>query len=199
MDTKQAELELSLIKQMMIDSRQIVIDNGWHYIFWGVVVTVALTANYLMALNHVAMKYAGIMWLVVIVGAWITASIVERRADKKRKVKTFAGKLLSALWASSGVSMFMFGFVGTMSGAYNSVYICPLIATVLGVSYFTSGAIQQIKWFQMLSLGWWAGAIITFVFPSIHTLLIFAIMMLFFQITPGVVLYRKWKNENIIA
>jgi hypothetical protein len=93
----------------------------------------------------------------------------------------------------------MFGFVGTMSGAYNSVYICPLIATVLGVSYFTSGAIQQIKWFQMLSLGWWAGAIITFVFPSIHTLLIFAIMMLFFQITPGVVLYRKWKNENIIA
>lgn len=197
MDTKQAELELSLIKQMMIDSRQVVIDNGWHYIFWGVVVTVALIANYLMALNHIAMKYAGMMWLVMMVGAAITASIVERRVDKKRKVKTFAGKLLSALWTSSGVAMFMFGFVGTMSGAYNSVYICSLIATVLGVSYFTSGAIQQIKWFQMLSLGWWAGAIITFVFPSVHTLLIFAVMMLFFQITPGVVLYRKWKTENI--
>ena len=197
MDTKQAELELSLIKQMMIDTRQIIIDNGWHYIFWGVTVTLALIANYIMALNRVAMKYAGMMWLIMMVSAAIIGSIAERRINKKRKVKTFAGKLLSALWTSSGVAMFMFGFVGTMAGAYNSVYICSLISTVLGVSYFTSGVIQQVKWLQMLSYGWWAGAIVTFILPSVHTLLIFAIMMLFFQTIPGLILYRKWKKANI--
>jgi hypothetical protein len=196
MDTRQAEAELSLIKQMMIDSRRVVVDNGWHYIFWGVVVTAALLANYIMALNKVAMKYAGMMWFVTMVGAAIIAGIAERRSDRKRKVKTFAGKILGALWTGAGIAMFMFGFIGTMSGSYNPIYISPLIATVLGAAYFASGAIQQLKWLQMLSIGWWAGAIFTFIFPSVHTLLIFALMMLCLQTVPGIILYRKWKAAN---
>jgi len=93
--------------------------------------------------------------------------------------------------------MFMLGFIGTISGAYNPVYICSLISIVLGVAYFTSGSIQQIKWLKMLSFGWWAGSVFTFLFPSVHTLLIFAIMMFCFQIIPGVILYKKWKNSNL--
>jgi len=197
MDTKQAEAELTLIRQMMIDSRQVVVDNGWHYIFWGVVVTAALIANYIMALNKVAMKYAGMMWMVMMVGAAITAGIAERRSEKKLKVKTFAGKILGALWTGTGITMFMLGFVGTMTGSYNPIYISPLIATVLGAAYFASGAIQQLKWLQMLSIGWWAGAIYTFIFPSVHTLLIFAVMMICLQTVPGIILYRKWKETNI--
>jgi len=197
MDTKQAESELALIKQMMADSRRVVADNGWHYIFWGVVVTAALIANYIMVLQHISMNYAGLMWFITM----ISASIIDRIADKKyagkRRVSTFAGKLLSSLWSASGISMFMLGFVGTITGAYNAIYICSLISVVLGVAYYTSGAIQQIKWLQWLSLGWWAGAVYTFVFPSVHTLLIFAVMMVCFQVVPGIILYKKWKESNL--
>jgi hypothetical protein len=196
MDTKQAELELSVIKKIMEDSRRVVSDNGWHYIFWGVIVTIALIANYIMALSHVDMKFAGIMWFVMMVSAAIVEGVIERRNEKKRKAMTFAAKLLGSLWTSSGIAMFMIGFIGTISGAYNPVYISPLISIVLGVAYFTSGAIQQIKWLQMLSVGWWLGAIGTFAFPGIHTLLIFAAMIVCFQIIPGVILFKKWKKEK---
>ena len=194
-DSKQAETELAVIKQMMADSRRIVADNGWHYIFWGVVVTAALIANYIMVLQHVPMNYAGLMWFAAMISAWIIGSIVGRRSAKKSRVKTFAGKLLNSLWAASGISMFMLGFVGTISGAYNPIYICSLISIVLGVAYYTSGEIQQIRWLKMLSLGWWAGAVFTFAFPGVHTLLIFAVMMICFQVIPGIILYKKWKNE----
>ncbi len=194
-DTTQAELELSVIKKIMEDSRTLVLNNGWHYIYWGIVVTCALISNYIMARMSVTVNYQGMMWFVLMTSAAITGAIIERFVDKKRKVRTFAGKLLGSLWFAGGIAMFMFGFMGTISGAYNPVYICPIISTVLGVTYYTSGAIQQLKWLQRLSYGWWAGAILTFIYPGIHTLLIFALMMICFQTIPGIIINRKWKKE----
>jgi hypothetical protein len=194
-DSTQAELELSVIKKIMEDSRTIAINNGWHYVYWGIIVSCALIANYIMALMKVSLNYQGMMWFVLMTIASIAAAITGRFAEKKRKVQTFAGKLLGSLWFAGGIAMFMVGFLGTVSGAYNPIYICPIISTILGVTYFTSGAIQQIKWLQMLSFGWWAGAVLTFLYPSIHTLLIFALMMIFFQTIPGIILNRKWKQE----
>jgi hypothetical protein len=204
MDTRpinstQAELELSVIRKIMEDSRSIVADNGWHYIFWGISVTCALIANYIMALFRVSMNYQGMMWFILMISTWITEFIIERKIAKKRKVKTFAGKLLGSLWFAAGISMFIFGFVGTITHAYNPIFICPIISTMLGAAYVVSGAIQQTKWLQMLSIGWWSGAVFTFLFPSVHTLLIFAVMMICFQVVPGIILYRKWKRNPAIA
>lgn len=202
MEAKQAELELSIIKKIMDDSRNIALNNGWHYILWGVVVTTALIANYIMVLIRVSNDIAGIMWFVLMTSTAITAGIYEKHFGKKRTLKTFAGNLLGSLWFAGGISMFMFGFIGTMSGAYNPVYICPIISTVLGVTYFTSGEIQQIKWLKLLSLGWWGGAIMMFLFPGAHSLLIYALMLLFLQTVPGIILNRKYKkemNQTVIA
>ena len=51
MEKNQAELELSVIKKIMEDSRNVVMDNGIHYIFWGIIVTAALLVNYIMLLT----------------------------------------------------------------------------------------------------------------------------------------------------
>jgi hypothetical protein len=202
MDSQKAELELSVIKKIMEDSRNIALNNGWHYILWGVVVSCALIANYIMALLRVPNNYAGLMWFILMISTAIVAGLYEKRSDKKRPVKTFAGNLLGALWFAGGIAMFIFGFAGTVSGAYNPVYVCSVISTVLGVTYFVSGEIQQIKWLKWISLGWWAGAIFTFLFGSIHTLLIFALMLIFLQTLPGIILNRKYKkemNQTVIA
>jgi hypothetical protein len=195
METRQAELELSVIKKIMEDSRRIYVNNGIHYIFWGVLVASALIINYVMLLINSSGKYAGYMWLILMVSGVIADGLIGKYQDRKSKVHTFADRILGSLWLASAISMFIFGFVGTISGAYNPVFICPVISTSLGISYFTSGAIQQIKWLQYLSLGWWAGGIFLFAFPSIHTLLIFALMLIFFQVVPGIILKRSAKKE----
>jgi hypothetical protein len=199
MNTTQSQTELEVIKKIMEDSRKVIIDNGWHYIFWGIVVTCALIANYFMILEKVRPQYYGLMWFIAMMSAWIAEIIIERRIQRKRGSKTFAGRLISSLWSMSGISMFIFGFVGTITGAYNPVYICPIISVVLGSTYLISGAIQQIKWMQMLTTGWWSGALYMFLFPQVHTLLIFAIMILCFQVTPGIILYIKWRKSKVTA
>ncbi len=197
METKNAELELSLIKKMMEDSRRLNIDNGIHYIFWGILVTVALLINYSMLLLKVSGNYIGLVWFILMITGAFIDGIIGRRQSKSSKVTTFTSRIMGSLWFASGIAMFMFGFLGTISKAYNPVFICPIISTSLGISYFTSGAIQQIKWLQNISFGWWVGSAIMFIFPSVHTLLIFAIMMISFQVIPGLILNKKSKQDLI--
>lgn len=194
MESKQAELELSVIKKIMEDSRNAVLDNGIHYIFWGVIVTFALLANYIMLLTRTSVNYIGMMWFILMISAAIIDGIIGYRQVKKSQVRTYAGDLLSSLWKATGIAMFMFGFLGIVTRAYDPIYISPVISTTLGIAYYTSGAIQQLKWLKNIAFGWWAGAVYLFIFPSVHTLLIFAIMMICFQIIPGLILNRKYKE-----
>lgn len=196
MESKQAELELSVIKKIMEDSRNAVLDNGIHYIFWGVIVTFALLVNYAMLLTRTSMNYIGMMWFILMISAAIVDGIIGHRQVKRSRVRTYAGDLLSSLWKATGIAMFMFGFLGIVTRAYDPIYISPVISTTLGIAYYTSGAIQQLKWLKYISFGWWAGAFYLFIFPSVHTLLIFAIMMICLQVIPGLILNRKYK-ENL--
>ena len=197
METKNAELELSLIKKMMEDSRRLNIDNGIHYIFWGILVTIALLINYTMLLLKVPGNYIVLAWFILMLSGALIDGIIGRRQSKSSKVTTFTSRIMGSLWFASGIAMFMYGFLGTITKAYNPVFICPIISTSLGISYFTSGSIQQIKWLQNISFGWWAGAAIMFIFPSVHTLLIFAIMMICLQVIPGLILNKKSKQDLI--
>ncbi len=195
METRQAELELSLIKKMMDDSRKISLDNGWHFIYWGSLVTTALLLNYILIIIHAKQQYIGWMWFIMMIGGAIAGGILEKRQEKKMKVHTIAGRIIGSLWFASGIAMFIYGFLGSVSGGYNSVYICPVISTSLGISYFTTGEIQQVKLLKYIAFGWWTGAVILFFYPGIHTLLIFALMMICFQIFPGVLINRKFKKD----
>jgi hypothetical protein len=192
-----AEAELSMIKKIMEDSRRVNIDNGIHYIFWGVLVTIALLVNYAMLLTKTYINYIGLIWFVLMTSGAVIDGIIGRRQSKNSPVHTITSKMLGSLWLASGIAMFMYGFLGIVTKAYDPIFICPIIATTLGISFFTSGTIQQINWLRNLSFGWWLGAAYMFIFPSVHTLLIFAVMIICFQLIPGIILNRISKSDPV--
>ncbi|HRJ86803.1 MAG TPA: hypothetical protein PK753_14105 [Ignavibacteria bacterium] len=189
----QTENELLIIKKIVQDSRNAVADKGWHYIYWGVIVTIALLINYWMVISNISMNYQGMLWFISMISASLIEMIIVKRTEKDIKEKTFSGRLLSTLWGTSGVCMFMFGFIGTLSGAYNPIYIFPVLSAVLGAVYYISGTIQQISWLKYITFGWWTGSLLMFIFPGVNSIIIFAAMIVFFQIIPGLILHRKWK------
>ncbi len=192
---KKAEEEISVIKKIMEDSKKAIVDNGWHYIYWGSIVTAALIVNYLMVLNGVSVNSQGMLWFISMTGAAILEGIIERRREKDTKVKTFAGKLLNTLWSASGICMFILGFAGVVSGAYSAIMIFPLISIILGMAYLISGIIQGVKWLSFICVFWWSGAVLLLLFPGLHSMLIFAGMIVCFQIVPGMILYIQSKKE----
>jgi hypothetical protein len=70
-----------------------------------------------------------------------------------------------------------------------------MMAVILGVSYFVTGVIYGQRWISYLSIGWWLGAVITFIWSGMNSLLVFAFMMVVLQILPGIVFYKKFKKE----
>ena len=195
MDTKQAELELSEIKRIMEDSRRIMVDDGTGFILWGSLVAMGLISSYLSVLGYLEWKVTSIAWFALIGLGWLITIFQLRREKKERKAVSFAGKVAGAIWGSAGITMTIIGFIGSYSGMVKGMGISPLMACVLAAAFFVSGVIYNDKTFRYLSFGWWAGALVMFFWYSPHTLLLFALMILFMQVLPGFIMYKKWKKE----
>ncbi len=193
-----AQQELAFIKKVMNDSRKILIDDGKGLIFWGILVTIGLLLTYLAIVGKWTASM-GWLWPGLIAFGWIYTIVTEVRRERKRSTKTFAGKIIGGLWFSIGISATIIGFVGPFTGAYHGVHISTLISIVLGIGYLLSGLLYGKTWLSLLSIGWWTGAIIMLFMQNLETILIMIGMMLLFQIVPGFILYKEFKNETRIT
>ncbi|MCH9029350.1 MAG: hypothetical protein IH819_06985 [Bacteroidetes bacterium] len=193
-----AQQELAFIKKVMTDSRKILIDDGKATIFWGILISFGLLITYL----SIAQRWESSLswfWPALIGFGWIYTIVTEIRHERKRKVKTFAGKIVGAVWISFGISATILGFVGTVSGAYHGVIISPLISVLLGTAFLVSGLLYGKSWVSYLSVGWWGGAIMMFFMQNLETLLIMISMLILFQVIPGIILYREFKKERTVT
>ncbi|MGA2668089.1 MAG: hypothetical protein ABSF32_04135 [Ignavibacteria bacterium] len=194
MELKQAESEIAVIKKIMEDSKRIAVNDGKDFIIWGTLVFTGLIGTYLFILWNIEV-YIGWLWCAVILIGWIFSIKMHSRAKKSCNARTFAGKILGALWVSSGIGMSLIGFIAGAGSTISMWAICPLISIILGIAYYVSGIIYGYSWINYISLGWWAGAVVMFIFPGIYTLLLFALMMAMLQILPGMIFYLRWKRQ----
>ena len=109
---------------------------------------------------------------------------------------TFTGRIISAVWGATGVGMTLLGFIGTTTGGIKPVFVGAILSVSLGTAYYITGEIIEAKWLCNIAIGWWIGSIVMFIYPGIHSVLIMALMMFFFQTVPGIIIYRKYKKEQ---
>ena len=193
-----AQQELAFIKKVMTDSRNILIDDCKGIIFWGLLISFGLLITYLSITQGWETTLSW-FWPALIGFGWIYTLVTEIRRERKRRVKTFAGKIMGAVWIAFGISATILGFAGTFSGAYHSVIISPLIAVLLGTGFLISGLLYGKPWVSYLAIGWWGGAIVMFFMQNLETLLIMIGMLILFQVIPGIILYREFKKERAVT
>ncbi len=193
-----AQQELAFIKKVMTDSRKILIDDGKATIFWGLLISFGLLITYFSVAQGWETSLSW-FWPALIGFGWTYTIVTEIRHERKRRVKTFAGKIVGAVWIAFGISATILGFVGTVSGAYHGVFISPLIAVLLGTAFLVCGVLYGKSWVSYLSIGWWGGAIAMFFMHNLETLLVMIGMLILFQVIPGLVLYREFKKERIVT
>lgn len=193
MNTNQAVEELEFIKKVIDDTRKLIVHNGFDFIFWGIIIVIGLLSTFAAILLEFRIYYAW-NWIIIVGIGWIYSIYRGIKHGKSKKVHTFAGKLLGAVWISTGIAMTVLGFVGVFTRAYSGIYISPILSTILGIAFFVSGFLYDKKWITYLSAGWWAGAIIMFIYPYLYTLLLMSAMMILLQIIPGIIIYRDSKK-----
>ncbi len=193
MDEKTALEEIQFIRKVIEDTKRNVMYNGRDYIFWGILVIFGMMATYLFHLNQIYFNYIWI-WVVLIPIGWIY-SFINRKSIKEQHPSTYAGKLLGTVWLAAGIAMTIIGFIGPVLGAIKPMAISPIACIITGSAYFISGIIVEEKWIRNLSFGWWIGGIVLLRVVSAESFLIMAVLMLFFQTIPGILIYKKYKEE----
>jgi len=197
MDELTAQEEIAFIKKVMQDSRKVILTDGIEFIYWGVIVTICLLFTYFTAEQHMTgpINMVSIFWTIFMLIGGLGSAVFLKRRYKSAEAKSLAAIVLGKIWLANGIGMILAGFVGGFSGAIHGVFISPLMSCFLGGSYFISGFIYGKKWISYLALLWWLGAVIMFIFPGLYVVLMMAIMMILFQIVPGITLYRESRKE----
>jgi hypothetical protein len=186
--------ELNFIKNIISESRRSFALNGKPYIFWGILIVVGLLLESFRELKFFDFNYMYFFWILLVGIGWVFAYLNSRKHKKETKTKTFAAKIVGAIWLACGISMTIFGFLGTISGAIKGIYVSPVLCLVLAIAYFVTGVVYDYRWQRNLSIGWWAGAVFMFFYPSVYTNLIMAFMMITLQILPGIFLLSEVKK-----
>ncbi len=197
MNQQEALQELSFIRQIMEDSRSVVIYDGRPFIMWGLLVAAGLVASHVLAGSPAMDGLHLWVWAGIALCGWLWSWFDRRRMKSLSRAETFAGKTLAAVWLASGAAVTLTGAAAFM-GKGISLYALPsLTAFILGIAYFMTGRLMRFSWVQVLALCWWAGGVLLLFMPGRMMLLVYAGMMLAFQVCPGIYLQRTVRRELI--
>lgn len=185
-DIIQAELELSLIRKIMEDSRRAVYDTSIQGTFWTLIMAPAILINYLMFVFNTGFNYSGLLWIGAMIIGIIGSIIIAKKEKRTARVKTFAGKILASIGIAAGGANLIFGIASGFIQAFKPIYIVPVDSVVLGMAFYLVGVILQLKTFKFFAFIWWAGAVFFFFFPSFHCFLFLALMLIIMVLLPKI-------------
>jgi hypothetical protein len=195
--------ELAYIRQIIDNSRLAFVEDGKPYILWGILVPLGMTVTYISALqDH---DYGtGYVWIGLTLCGWIYVAWYSRHKVKTQRARSILDRIQSAVWGAIGSMiglLIVMIYVGHSFGSselpgINPFYICSLTAILIGIGYFLSGIANDLRWLRNVAFAWWAGAVVMYLWPSIHVLGLYALMIVLFQVVPGIVLYRAYRTKT---
>ncbi len=195
MDDSQVKEDLAYLRRVIEDSRRVVIDNGMHLLLWGILVVVGMILTY--AYVHFGLNFPEAwMWILLIGAGWLLSIWIGWVKAKKTGAGTFLERVMRSLWIGLGITMTISGFLGPATRVIPSLSVIPLLSFLLATGFLVTSVIQQEHLLRYAAIGWWIGGLISMFWPGDYTILLFAGMMIAFQIIPGLYLYRKWKIDE---
>jgi len=202
METLQAQEELAYIRKIIIESRSSFVEDGKPYVFWGILVSLGMTLTYISALTQTEL-YVGYFWMGLVVVGWLSTIYYVRQSKKReRRTKSFIDRIQGAIWGACGnatglsvllVMLFSSRVIGDVPPIHQ-YYILFITSMFLGIAYFLSGIANDLNWLKNIGFAWWAGAVVMFVWPSVHMLALYAAMIVAFQVIPGIILMKRYKK-----
>ena len=185
MEHKQLIERLDLIEEMIAAGRRDADHWGWAFALWGVGHLVSLFASragYEVAWP-IAMTTCGVVMGIV---------AVRRRSHKA----TTLGRALGAVWSGLGVSMFLVGMIGGISGRVGGTTIVALFFALMGAASFASSLILRWRSWAFAALLWWGATVAALLLEPEVTFWLFVAMAAVAEVGFGVYLMIDERREE---
>ena len=186
------EKSLELITQVITQARNRFEENGFIYMFWGVLTAIASISQFVLLKN----EYYDINWypyFIMPIGA-IYSGFYFSKKHKKTKQNQIS-KLISALWIVLSLNMMILGFLFANSLKENLI---PISLILLSIGVLVSGTSIKSKLLIFSGVIINISAILCFKISWIYQPLLMGIVSIVAILIPGIVLMVKNKRkENV--
>jgi hypothetical protein len=195
--TREKALEnFGLIKEIIRESRTLLIENGSSFVFFGAMISLVTLVSYVLA----AFGYNALIWWLwgfAYIFGLVLWFLLNRAKFKKNTRTSFAGRIYGVTWGGSGIAITVLGLSGLLLGRIDLPVFLAQVSAIIGISYFVSGAITRFIWMMLLSGGWWAGSIVLFLLPWNLCSAFMGSMVFAFELVPGLILYSRNRKKRL--
>lgn len=191
-DKLSPEKSLELITQVINQARNKFEENGFIYMFWGVLIAITSISQFVLLKN----EYYAISWypyLVMPIGAIYSTIYYSKKKEKSKE--NLISKIVSALWIVLSINMMLLGF---LFGNILKENLIPFILILLSIGTIVSGT--SIKSKLQLYSGIFIGfsAFLGFYLDWIYQPLLMGVVSTIAILVPGIILMVQHKRkENV--
>lgn len=202
MEHAQFQEDLEYVKSMIENNRRQLLDNGINYLTTTVFVALGVIVSYILGINgkESLLPYIWIplIFLLIVVNYYLQLKVYKKTKTKK----TFIGKIFTAVWLACGIPILLITVLHFITGLISLQAMFIAISAILGIAYYLTGIINDLKFMQYLAFGWWAGTLLSLIWAYIgkeyQLALFFSVLVVVQQFIPGVIIFSKWrKAQNV--
>jgi hypothetical protein len=162
-------------------------------VIWGVAVAFGYLATYAYVRRWQPIDPNWI-WLACIALPWAYTlrRVFRRLLGDPRPAPRPMIQALRMLWLGCGIAMTVFGLTVCYFGGVREGWIDIVNADILGIGFFVSASLCNLRWMRYVGACWWLGTLGDFALRhSIEILPYSAALMLLLLALPGVALLRS--------
>ncbi|MGD1946668.1 MAG: hypothetical protein ACFB0A_10525 [Croceivirga sp.] len=181
---------IALIGQMIEEAKARFTENGFIYVFWGLLISLIALIQFILLYN----EFYAINWypyLAVPFGMVFTGLYYRKRA-KKRSANQFS-TLIGNIWIALAINKMILGFFFAPVLGEN---LSPVILILLAVGILVSGTVLKSNVLILSSVLINIAGIICFKVNWLYQPLVLSAASFIAVMLPGVYLFMQSKNQN---
>lgn len=181
---------LQIIERMLTETRNRFYNNGFAFLFWGVLIIVICMVSFTAHLLGNDGR-DGYIWAIGIgLGLLVTAVYYGSIAPRTRKFSRLDA-INGKVWIAYAISYFVLMFLC----AHLHLFAPPFIYLLLGMGMFITAGIYKYWSLYAGAAIFWAGAIVSVLIPeNVYQLLLTCILMFLGYLLPGYLLWKVAKR-----
>lgn len=188
-DKLSPEKSLELITQVIVQARNKFEENGFIYMFWGLLIAITSISQFILLKN----EYYSISWYPYLLMPIATIfSTIYYSKKKGKSLKNQISKIISTLWIVLSINMMVLGFLFGQNLKENLI---PVILILLASGVIVSGASLKSKLVLYSGIFIGLSAFLGFYLEWIYQPLLMGVVSIIGVLIPGTILMIQHKKR----
>jgi len=186
---------LQLISQVIEEAKSRFEENGFIYVFWGILVAAVAYAQFILLQN----KYYDINWypyLLMPLGMVFTIFYYIRKGKQTNSRKNQISNMISKMWLSLGINKMILGFAFAPVLAEN---LSPIILILLSIGILVSAVALKSNILFISGIFINIAGIVCFKIAWGYQPLVLGTAALVAIAIPGMIMMRNYQKKNAVA